>query len=849
MRSATRTATRMVRLFYQHVVRYALQHKLLAAVNVLSVALGAAVFLAVQIVNQSATRAFEAGIDVVAGRAHLEARGAIPVQLWPRLKNAPGCTAATPVVEGMLALPDYDREYLHLLGVDPLTNRPFQNFKLQPAPDREFDAESWFGDPRAVAISRQFADRHHLRLGDPLRVQAGEREVSLRVAFYLETGEADSHFAAMDIGWAQELLRRPDQLTAVLFRLQAPQHPENVIAALRRLLPKDVVIRSPEQRAAQVAYLLAGFQLNLTALSLVSLLVGVFLIYNTITASAVRRRAEIGILRAVGGSRSFVRWLFLGEAALYGAAGSALGCFLGVLLARALVRTVAQTISNLYVLTSIERLYFPGWEIPLVLSLGIGSALAGAWVPAQAAAGLPPLKALNLQVLADERPRPRLAWLAVSALLFALGLLSGWLAFAYNHLAGFGAAFFTLAGFCALSPLITYASGHRLSRWLRSSHVWRLAAQNLVRSVQHHAVTVAALASAVAMVVSVSVMIFSFRVTINRWIEGRLVADIFVTLAQNEVAGFQGTVAPEFLERLRRRPEVELIDTYRDETVTAAGQRVSLGVVAGSGRSVPEFLGGHDQEKFARFRDRDAVIISEPLARRLHLRDGDQLKIVSPEGERPFRIAGTYYDYTKDAGVILMQRENFLRYWHREGVHSVALYLRPGTTPQAVIDSIRQADPSARFYALRSNASLRQLVNNIFDQTFAVTYALRLVAVLVAVIGIVLNLTVLVKERERELAVIRSLGARRRQVLGMVLAEAALLGLVAVMLGLGTGCALAVVLTEVINKAFFGWTIPLQLPWEQLALIPVLLIPVSVLGGLWPAWRAANAPIIGAIRE
>jgi putative ABC transport system permease protein len=351
------------------------------------------------------------------------------------------------------------------------------------------------------------------------------------------------------------------------------------------------------------------------------------------------------------------------------------------------------------------------------------------------------------------------------------------------------------------------------------------------------------------MVVSVSVMIFSFRITVNRWIQRRLVADIFVTPAQNEITRFQSNVAPEFLERLRRLPEVESIDTYRDGTVTAAGQRVSLGVVIGSARSMPEFLGGHDQEKFASFLGRDTVILSEPLARRLHLRDGDQLKIMSPEGERPFRVAGVYYDYTKDAGVILMQRENFLRYWHREGVHSVALYLRPGASPQSVIDRIRQRDASARFYALRSNASLRRLVNKIFEQTFAVTYALRLVAVLVAVIGIVLNLTVLVKERDRELAVIRSLGAWRRQVLGMVLAEAALLGLVAVTLGLGTGCALAVVLTEVINKAFFGWTIPLQLPWDQLALIPVLLVPVSVLGGLWPAWRAANAPIIGAIRE
>ncbi|MBV9491225.1 MAG: ABC transporter permease, partial [Verrucomicrobia bacterium] len=322
-----------MRLFYQHVVRYALRHKVLAAVNVLSVALGAAVFLAVQIVNQSATRAFEAGVDVVAGRAQLEARGRIPVQLWLALKKVPGCTAATPLAEGLVTLPDYEGEYLHLLGVDPFTNKPFQAFKVS-----NFDADSWFGDPSAVAITRKFAERHHLGPGDAIRVQVGEREVTLRVKFTIEADDADSHFAVMDIGWAQEVLGQSDFLSAVLFRLDDPRHPEAAIAALRRLLPKDVVVRSPEQRSAQIAFLLAGFQLNLTALSLISLLVGTFLIYNTITASAVRRRTEIGILRAVGGSQALVRSLFLGEAALYGAAGSVLGCFLGVLLAQGLVR-------------------------------------------------------------------------------------------------------------------------------------------------------------------------------------------------------------------------------------------------------------------------------------------------------------------------------------------------------------------------------------------------------------------------------------------------------------------------------------------------------------------------------
>ncbi|MBV9491601.1 MAG: ABC transporter permease, partial [Verrucomicrobia bacterium] len=513
-----------------------------------------------------------------------------------------------------------------------------------------------------------------------------------------------------------------------------------------------------------------------------------------------------------------------------------------------LVRTGARTISRLYVLTSIERLYFPSWEIPLVLGLGVLSALAGSWVPARAAAALPPLRALSLHGSFEHRWRPRLASIGVSAFLLALAGLSSWLAFAFNRLAGFAAAFFVLAGFCALSSLVTGASGRWFAWAARPIHTWRLAAQNLVRSVRHHAVTVAALAAALAMLVSVSVMIFSFRATVNRWIQRRLVADIFVTPVQNEVIGFQNYVAPDFFARLRQLPQVEAVDAYRDMTVTAAGQRVSLGVVIGSVRSMPEFLGGHDQEKFARFLARGEVIISEPLSRRLHLKEGDHLNILTPAGERLFRIAGVYYDYTRDAGAVLMQRENFLRSWHEEGVHSLALYLRRGTDPEAVINDIRQREPAARFYALRANANLRRLVNSIFDQTFAVTYALRLVAALVAVIGIVLNLTVLVKERERELAIMRSLGALRGQVMGMILAEAVLLSLVALALGLGAGCVLAVVLTEVINKAFFGWTIPLEFPWEQLALAPFLLVPVSLLGGLWPAWRAANVPITDAIR-
>src|SRR3984893_13101002 len=182
----------------------------------------------------------------------------------------------------------------------------------------------------------------------------------------------------MDIGWAQELLGMQGKLTCVLFRIRDPGNPGPVGERIRRLAPADAVVQEPQQRSNQVEKRLAGFQLNLTALSMVSLLVGAFLIYNTVTASVVRRRSEIGILRALGASRQRIRCLFLGEAALYGALGGIVGCAGGVLLANLLVRVVSKTVTNLYVLVSIEHFYLPEWQLPCVFLLGVEAALLGA---------------------------------------------------------------------------------------------------------------------------------------------------------------------------------------------------------------------------------------------------------------------------------------------------------------------------------------------------------------------------------------------------------------------------------------------------------------------------------------
>jgi putative ABC transport system permease protein len=222
--------------------------------------------------------------------------------------------------------------------------------------------------------------------------------------------------------------------------------------------------------------------------------------------------------------------------------------------------------------------------------------------------------------------------------------------------------------------------------------------------------------------------------------------------------------------------------------------------------------------------------------------------VTTPLGPRSFKVVGVFYDYSRDSGVLLMQRANFEAYWHDSRVNSLALYLRPGTDVGKMIETIRTGYPHAHDYSVFSNRALREAVVNVFNQTFAVTQILRLIAVLVAVIGIALNFTVLVKEREREIGTMRAVGVSRGQIRGLIIWESVLVATMAILLGVATGIALSVVLTEVINKAFFGWTIPLQIPWDQLWWTPVWLLPAAIVASLWPATQAARRNIIEVVR-
>ncbi|MGH8094045.1 MAG: FtsX-like permease family protein [Chthoniobacterales bacterium] len=845
------------RFFRWHVLRHLARHPLLAALNVLTVALGVALYLAIQIANHSANRAFESSIDVVAGKAQLEVHapaGDLPDGLFPKIARQKGIRAATPIVEGYVSLPQFPGEYLDLLGIDILTNAPFRTFQLTDFQTGQFDLQQWLRGPRVIAVSEELAREHHLRAGETIDAQINGRTTHLRIGFLLRTrgtsASADPHFAAMDIGWAQDLLGRRDTLDSISLRLTKGSDPKKVAAELQRELPPDVTVAPPAQRGEQVEKMLAGFQLNLQAMSLVSLLVGMFLIYNTVEASVIRRRAEIGILRSLGVSRREVRALFLGEAAVLGTLGVALGMAAGYLLARALVGTVANTISSLYVLVSVQKVVVAPWIWVSAFLLGFISVMAAAWLPAGAAAAMNPVETLHHGARIEKAVKLSPGWivgglisllLSLALSIFALRTGPPWL--------GFGAAFFVLAGFSSIAPEVTARFSCLVSMTIRNKVEPALAGQNLGRTLLRNSVTIASLAAAVAMTVGVAVMIFSFRKTVGDWVGQTLVADLFIGPAANEIAGPTSFVPPTAIEYLRKNPQVEEVDTYRGVELPFGDQTIGVAVITGRSRRNLPFLHGSYDEIIRRFYSEQCVLISQSFARRFHVAEGKMLRLPTPEGMKDFPIAGVFYDYTSDRGVVFLSAKNFEKFWHDDRVNSVALYLKAKGKPKEVAKDFRQHFSRDGEFVIYSNRLLRTRIFEIFDQTFAVTYVLRTIAVLVAVIGIFLGLTTLVTERSRELGVLRSIGASAAQIRRMLLWESGMIGLLATVLGVASGLCLSLVLTGVINRAFFGWTVQLAFPWWSLAWTPLWIIAAAVAAGWIPAWRAGRLDIAEAVRS
>jgi putative ABC transport system permease protein len=827
-------------LFYRLVVRPLRREPTRTALTAAAVALGVAVVLAIELAGGAAAGSFRASVESLTGEADFEvtATGGVPPAVLTRIDTLPYAFESRPRVEDYATIVGSGKT-VPLIGVDLLKNEPAGSGGDSNAFQR--DDSVWAGDGLGV------------RAGDTLKLLVNDKSSQFIVRGVLGKGSGEA--LVMDLAPATRVLGRNGSLDRILVQAPPGRSIEQWEAVLRKALPAGVTVARQGTRTDENRRMLRAFRWNLRVLSYIALVVGAFLIYNTISISVVRRRTEIGIVRALGAQRGQVLMAFLGEAVCFGLIGGLVGIALGRVMAEGAVKLVAATVESLYVSSRPGPIALT-WQVALLSCLtGIGVAVGSALAPAWEAAQVVPVEAM-----ARGRREHQVRLHKLRGLLFA-GILAAasWLASkqpAWDGEPIFGyVATVLLIGAStlaipALVALLASASATFLGRLLGVEAM--LASRSLAGSLRRTSVLVGALSTAVAMMVAVGIMVGSFRETVLVWMGDRLQADIYLRPAVPQATDRHPTMSADVIERLRRLPQVAAVDPFRAYDISYQGWPAILGAgdsAVAAKYSRRPFLSGEDPKKETeQLTSGDNAIVSEPFANKHHVHRGDVLDLPLAGHRVRLKVVGIYYDYSSERGYVIVDRGTLLKYLPDPAPSNVAVYLKPGVPVEEGRHAVEAALAGRRVLAF-SNRTLRAEAIKIFDRTFAITYALEAIAVFVAVMGIAGALLALVIDWRREFGLLRFLGGAAGQVRRIILFEAGLLGLLSNIAGLILGAFLSLLLIYVINKQSFGWTIQFHWPTEMLLAALSVVYVATVLAGLYPARMAMRLNPIEVVHE
>ena len=878
-----RVAPRIVALLLS---RFALRHARLeprrTALLCGILALGVAVFVSVRLANRAAVSSFNHFTDTLTGQSDwiIQApAGTLPESVLPELRTALAGqpTIIIPVVETTAARPRqpsetaaFGRTTFTLLGVDLIG---LANLAGQQAAGQSFFAARTNPDasPGARAADPSAAFWDNFRAGPQLWINAtlaaelgdvrtldlviNDATHRLHIAGTIpvvpDAPRAPASLILLDLPHLQQLAGKIGRLDRVEFMVESGPRADERREALRAALVglgadgERWLVTSPGGKRESAEAMTRAFRLNLTVLSLIALLVGLYLIFQALDGAVVRRRGEIAILRSLGVEESALRRAWLAEAALLGLAGGACGVLLGWGGAQFSVRAVGQTINALYYATTVASATPTASDIVIGLSVGLVASLVAGWWPAREAARTPPAQVLVRHAsAAPGHAVLRHAWLGFG--LVVLGIVAAQLpplrfeGGSRFPLAGYVAAFLWIFGGGILAGFLLPRFA-RLARGSREHFATaRIALSHLAAPSGRHRLAVAALLCAIGMTAGMAILVASFEQTVQTWVRRSLQADLFLSSNGAQSASSQNRLAPETWRAIAEHPAVEAASVLSAYPLQLDGTSTTL---TGTGldlvrarADLPWVQPPVNDAIFDPARNATLALASESFAERFRKQRGDEIRISTPAGPRLLTLAGIYADYGNERGSLMVERVHLVTWFADDQAASLSLYLRPGIEAEALRAELLGRYPGL---AIFTNASLRAEILRIFRQTFSITYALEVIGVAVAVIGLALTLISVLLDRRDELTTLRALGFTRSEMARVAAIEGTVVSACGVFGGLVVSLALGWLLIHVINKQSFGWTLGFALPWGQLAALGGTVIAtgaaVSYLVGRWGA--------------
>lgn len=804
----------------------------------LGVALGAAVYL----VNGAALNDFGLAAKRLVGEADLVVRGpreGFSEELFVELVRNPSVRAASPVLELEAAVTGRS-ETLKVLGLDPLRAAALQPELMAEVGPSLFELFR----PDAIYLSSSAASALHLSRGAHLQVTVGSRSKSLFVIGVLSQAAYGEPLGLMDIASAQWLFEKIGKLNRVDLQLVSGTDVARFRTTLAQTLPLGVLVVVPRVERDRAISATRAYRVNLNMLALVSLWTGAFLVFSTQSLSVLRRRRTLALLRTLGLTRGQLQLALVGEGAAIGMAGSALGVAFGALTAAFVLALLAGDLGNGQLHVAAPALAAGGLALPAFFVIGTLASTVGAWLPARSAARQAPARGLKGGD-ADYSASKNFGWSAGIGLLACGSLLALLPPIAGLPLFGYLAVGTLLFGAILLVPPLTL-------RALRALPVTRrvvldTAIAQLRDSVALSTLSLASIIVSFSLMVAMAIMVYSFRVSFEHWLGKLLPADLQMRVPygndtaywseadQAALAATPGIARAEF-----RRTRSLMLDPAR-----APVTLIARGVDPGAALAELPLIEGPARMAVAAV---NPVWISESLSDLYGYKIGDRISLPLSL-EREFTVAGVWRDYARPFGSLVMSRQTYRAASADASATEASLWLEDGADPGTVEAALRRRLSAGDAVEIITSTALRERSLRIFDRAFAITYALEAIAVAIGLTGVSFAASSTALARRAEFGVLRHIGMRRSQIVGILACEGLLTSVIGVICGLVLGGVLSLVLVFVVNRQSFNWSIDLAVPVWQLASLSAVLIAAAALTAVWSGRAATSQDAVRAVRE
>ncbi|MDR3631058.1 MAG: FtsX-like permease family protein [Desulfocapsaceae bacterium] len=832
------------------------------------ICLGVAAMVSIDIVNKSVLQSFAESIDHITGRAALEITGAesgFPEELLERVQNVPGVEYAVPVIEASANLSGGSERAFMILGVDVLQDYKIRSYSLNDETTDIPDPLLFLAKKDSILLSQTMAKQEGIVIDQEIEVQTVQGIKKFKVRGLLNpkgpAKVAGGDIAIMDIFAAQAAFGNAGSIDRIDVSFLPGEKLDTMEARIRKVLPEGYSLDTPTGRTRQVAILLDRFQKSMRFIGFMVMFVGMYLIYNAVSISMVQRRKEIGILRALGAKGGEIIALLFAETCVISAVASVVGIGIGLGFAKLSVGIVAQSITDMYLKTSVTALTFSWTILFRDAAFGILASLIAAAYPAVSGVRSSPISMILPLAPTVNGFKLSRKLMAVSVLLL---FLSSVILAAYGMAASdsairttgaiFASALLLIIGISLLTPAFFYRSllifRHFLAPWLGAGG--RLACINLQKNVSRNGVAVAAIFFSIALYVCSANAMHSLRVSMFDWIDSIIRADILISSGNPlVVGGAQSIPMPESLAKeIEKIPGLQSVEPFRKSSLDYGGRKIMLEIfdVALRMDYCPGmFAEGSKEEVVQLVPGQDNIMVNEGFAARYHIKRGDTLVLPTPDGPVRFGVAAIVVSYTSDSGIIWMDINTYRRLWRDTLVDCYEVRVKEKKDIPAVRQAILDRLGKNRHLFALPALEFRNEIKKIMESSFLITHAVNIIVLIIAGFGIVITQLASVLERTREIGVLRAIGMKKNQVAGVVIIESALIGTVGGFLGAAAGLLLGWIELEGFFRLDYGASIAYHIHYASVAWAIVLSAGLAALAGFYPARRAARINIVEAL--